>query len=332
MQRLLALLFVLAAACNATEQIKDQLDAIDVERKPIDVTRMGVNAFGGDQEFGTVCEQYREVKNILGLRFVRVLFEWNDAVQQTADSEIFWGFTDEIIRCLPDGVDALVVVNGMPFWMYDAAYWPNGDPRAAWVERWFRKVVRRYGAEPRIVGFQVWNEPNVVENSDNQTLGFEDPTLYVEMLARAYSVSKDLAPGKLVLNAATTAVAQNYSVVLDYNKAMRDAGALNYVDRWAIHYYGKQFENLVRGVDGFLNDLGTPIWVTESGEQGVNNQLGYVEEVWPFLQERVPAIERFYYYEFTSNESPEESFGLRTLDPEYPVSDLYIHLKERNGS
>jgi endo-1,4-beta-mannosidase len=191
-------------------------------------------------------------------------------------------------------------------------------------------VVERYRNYPQIVGWQVWNEQNMLENPENTVLEVADsPANYVEMLARAYSIAKSLAPGKLVLNGATTAVAQNYPDTMNYNKDMADAGATGFVDVWAIHYYGKQFENVVRGVRDALNDLGLPIWVTESGAQGVNSQLAYVEQAWPFLKEDVPAIERFYYYQYASSDPSDVTYGLRTPDPSFPVSDLYVYLSEQ---
>ena len=325
---LLMLLCLAALGCNAGDQLDEIMDAADPERRPIDVARTGVNAFANEPQFGSVCQQYREIREVLGLRFVRVLFGWNDAVQPSPDAEPAWGFYDEIVRCLPADVDALVVVAGLPSWMSSPAVWQEGNPRTAFVERWFRRVLRRYGGESRIIGWQVWNEPNMAANPENVLLGISaDPALYVEMLGRAYSLAKDIAPGKLVLNAATTAIAQDYPASLDYNEAMQAAGAAAFVDVWAIHYYGQQFENVLRGAGDFLNGLGRPIWITESGARGANAQLAYVEETWPYLRERVPAIDRIYYYSFTSAEAG--GYGLRTPDPAAPYSDLYIYLRDR---
>lgn len=151
------------------------------------------------------------------------------------------------------------------------------------------------------------------------------------MLALANSVAKDAAPGKLLLNAATTAINQNFPETRDYNRAMRDAGAVDLVDVWAVHYYGKQYENVIRsgGVADFLNGLNKPVWITESGAQGVNNQLAYAEEVWPYLQEHIDRLERIYYYQFTEATPPDTTYGLRNLSASMPVSDLYTYLRDR---
>ncbi|MBN8549494.1 MAG: hypothetical protein J0M12_09280, partial [Deltaproteobacteria bacterium] len=116
---------------------------------------------------------------------------------------------------------------------------------------------------------------------------------------------------------------------LDYNRAMRDAGAQAFTDRWAIHYYGKQFENLERGVKDFLNGLNVAVWVTESGAQGVNSQLAYGEQVWPFLFDKIARLERIYQYQFTEATPSDVTYGMKNLDPNFPVSDLYIFLRDR---
>jgi hypothetical protein len=103
---------------------------------------------------------------------------------------------------------------------------------------------------------------------------------------------------------------------------------------YAIHYYGKLYENLVRpdGVDDFMETITLPVWVTESGEQGVTKQLAYAEEVWPFLLDRYSQIARIYQYQFTEGTPPESTYGLRNPSAQAPLSDLYIHLRERATS
>lgn len=341
MKRLLLLVACFCClACNSDDRDKisdaienpdDIADIIDgVDRKPIDVSRTGVNAFGNKSQFGSPCSQYAEVQNTLGLRYIRLLFQWNDAVQPAPGASPSFGFYDELASCIPAGTEAVVVLAGVPSWMVDNANWIDGNPRTTFVERWVRPVVSRYRRNGRITAFQIWNEPNRDVDSDNSVLDvLTSPTNYVEMLARAYSVVKDLAPGKMVVNAATTSLVQNFPDTLNYNKAMRDAGVENFVDVYAIHYYGMQFEKFLGGGRDFLRGLSRPIWITESGQQGVNKQLSYVETVWPYLREQVSGIDRIFYYQFASETAPEEAFGLKTTSAEFPVSDLYIHLRDR---
>jgi hypothetical protein len=83
------------------------------------------------------------------------------------------------------------------------------------------------------------------------------------------------------------------------------------------------------GVADFLNGLPKPIWITESGAQGVNSQLEYGERVWPFLTDKIPGIERIYQYQFAEATPADVTYGLRNLSGDLPVSDLYVHLRDR---
>ena len=328
---ILSFIFVVLSACNSS--VKDAIDLIDgVPRKDIDASQLGVNAFVNDARFGSISSQFLTVRDTLRLGYVRVLFNWDSAVQGSPGASPNFSFYDDVLEAVPSGVDVLVVLADLPNWMSDSSNWIEGNPRTTFVERWVKPVVNRYASSSKVVGFEIWNEPNMSANSDNITLGVADnPENYVELLARAYDVVKEAAPNKLVLNAATTAINQNFPDTIHYNERMRDAGAQSFLDKWAVHYYGKQFENVVRndGVQDFLNGLVKPIWVTESGETGVGNQLAYGEQVWPFLNDNVNGIERIYIYQLTEATPSDVTYGLLNLSSDAPVSDLYVWLRDR---
>lgn len=331
-------LFVLACSSDDVDKVTDAIENPDdvieiiegIERKAIDTSRMGINAFGNKAQFGSACAQFAEVRNTLRLNFIRVLVQWNDAVQPGANAPINFSFYDSLINCIPAGVDALVVVAGLPSWMSDSANWIEGNPRTTFVERWVRPVTTRYANNSRVIAWQIWNEPNRDVDRDNAVLDvLNSPANYVEMLARAYSVAKDIAPSKLVINAATTSLIQNFPDTLNYNQELKDSGIESFTDVYAIHYYGEQFEKFIpRGRD-FLQSLSKAIWITESGKQGFNRQLAYVETVWPYLREQIPAIDRIYYYQFASETGADSAFGLLNTSAETPVSDLYLFLRDR---
>ena len=298
------------------------------QRKPIDTSRTGVNAFVNDAAFGSIDAQFSEVKSTLNIDFVRVLFAWSDEVQPSPESTPNFSFYDDIASSIPSGVDALAVLTGLPAWMSASANWLNGDARATFVELWVKPVMTRYAGRNRIKGWQIWNEPNQ-PNSNNELLQVANsPENYLEMLARAYDFSKSLN-GKLVLNAATTAIAQNFPDTLNYNRDLISMGVLDVCDIYAIHVYGKQYENYVRdgGVIDTLSAVTKPMWITESGAQGAGAQRAYVEEVWPFLQERIPQIDRIYYYQFTENTPAATTYGLKSYSG--VISDLYTFLRDR---
>jgi hypothetical protein len=308
------------------------LDDLFIPRKEVPFSLLGVNAFVNDPRFGSIRNQFREVKGTLRLRRVRVLLAWNDQIQPTPSSEPFFGFYDDIVRSLPVGVEAVAVLTGVPSWMSDSRNWINGDPRQTFVDLWVKKVISRYRRRGRLAGYQIWNEPNNPDFVENVTLDvLTKPTNYVELLARAHSAIKGVARRKKVINAATTAIAQNFPSTLDYNRAMVEAGILSFTDAYAIHYYGKNIERVLLpgGVADFLNGLGREIWVTESGVQGVNRQLEYAQRIFPFIKSRVPSIRRIYWYQFTDDAPSDSTYGLRNLSPGAFVSDLYVHLRDR---
>lgn len=319
--------FLLAAACSSSDELLDL--AIDKpERRPINVDMMGVNNFLLAPEFGSFDQQFLEIRDTLGLRFVRVLFAWTNDVQPSPDAEPFYGFYDAIIDAVPPGVDILPVLVHTPDWMSNPANWVGGNPRTTWVERWLRPTVERYAGRSAIVGWEVWNEPDLTVVPSDAALGLEEPALYVELLGASRAVIRAVTPGKLIVGAATRSIQQDFPTHLEYNRELVRQGAEALVDVWSIHYYGEQFERVVvnGGVADFLNNLSKPIWITESGEPNVTGQLPYVETVWPFLREKVPGIQRIYYYRYAT--SPGElPYGLRQAGG--IVSDLFIHLRDR---
>ena len=304
--------------CGVKDKIDDALDVVNVDRKPINRSKTGVNAFVNDSRFGSIGAQFGEVQKTLGIGFVRVLMNWDDGVQPTPGSTPNFSFYDSIVGNIPAGLDVLLVLTDLPSWMSNSANWIDGDPRKTFVELWVKRVAKRYAGNRNISAIQVWNEPNMTSNPDNQTLNVAtNPENYAAMLSMAFTGIRSVAPGKRVVNAATTSINQNYPDTIDYNERMVAAGVDDSIDIFAAHYYGNQFEKVVvnGGVADFLNGLSKPIWITESGAQGVNNQLAYVETAWPFLADKIPGIQRFYYYQFTEATPSDVTYGLRNLTP-----------------
>lgn len=325
------LLLMSAPSCDLADE--DVLDLIldDPDREPIDVSRMGVNNFFVYSEFGSISQQFQDIRDTLGLSKVRVLFAWTNEVQPFPDGEPFFGFYDAILEAVPPGVDILPVVVHTPSWMLDSNNWIDDDPRKTWVELWLRKVITRYASDPRIVGWQVWNEPDLTVVPSDIALQLEDPDNYADLLSQAFPVVRNIDPTKLIVMGATTSIQQEFATTLNYNRRLRELAVDSIVDVWAIHYYSTSYDRVVlnNGVADFLNGLGKPVWITESGETGPNDQLAYVETTWPFLRGEIGAIDRIYYYEYASPVTPvSDNFGMRTTDPDLRVSDLYVALRD----
>jgi hypothetical protein len=325
----LTLLLGVFLGCNSSS-VDDALELADgVERKSIDYSILGANAFGNDPRFGSIGVQYAELSSVLRIKRVRILMNWDDGVQASPTAAPNFSFYDDLIAAIPGDVEVLAVVADLPSWMQDKSNWVNGNPRETFVRDFFTKVLNRY---PRVSTWQIWNEPNDPANPDNTTLAvINSAEDYVEMLALAYSQLQASGSSAKLINAATTAINQNFSGTLDYNRKMRDAGATSFISAWAIHYYGEQYENVVRpdGVADFLNGLDKPIWVTESGEQGFDQQLEYAERTWPYLQDKIDGLVRIYLYQFTEASPAGSTYGLRSLDEQNALSDLYVNLRDR---
>ena len=334
--KLCGLILSVAACCIIFWGCSDAGSLLDLAlhppgRKPINPNMMGVNNFFVDKQFGSISQQYSDIKDVIRLKYIRVLLAWTDDAQPSPDQAPQYAFYDDILNSAPAGVDVLVVLAHTPSWMANSANWDNNNPRLTWVNKWVKPTVARYANNPRIVGFEVWNEPDLTVVPSDAALGLEQPQNYAELLSYAARIIRTTARGKLVVSAATQSIQQDFPNRLHYNQAMRDAGVEGMVDVWNIHYYGKQFESVVtsNGVADFLNSISKPIWITESGETGPNDQLAYVETAWPFLTEQIPSITRIYYYQYGDTQPPEQNFGLRLTDPQFPVSDLYVYLKNR---
>ncbi len=314
----------------AEERVFEKAAFNFLPKKSLNKKRLGINAYVNDQRFGTISSQFREVKNTLGLKYVRVLFNWNDQIQAKPNCDQFFGFYDEIASSLPNGTQALVIINGLPSWMSNPANWIDNNPRKTFIELWLKPVVKRYGKNKRIKAFQVWNEQNMEANNDNEILQIvNSPQNYVEMLAMAQNIIKESAPRRKVVTGATTAINQNYPESLNYNIAMQSAGAEQFTDVWAVHVYGSNLENffLRDSLPDFLKGMKKSIWVTESGEKGTLKQKEYAQTMWPYLLGTFSKIKRIYIYQFTEATPASETYGLRNLTQGSFLSDLYIYLR-----
>jgi len=140
--------------CTSSSEVEDAIDLAEgVDRKDINVNRLGLNAFANDNRFGSIPAQYLEVRDTLGIKRVRILFAWNNAVQSSPGADPNFSFYDKIADSIPAGVEALVVVTGLPTWMSNAANWIDSDPRKTFFELWVKKVINRYKNRSRLIAY-----------------------------------------------------------------------------------------------------------------------------------------------------------------------------------
>ncbi|HQH28992.1 MAG TPA: cellulase family glycosylhydrolase, partial [Oligoflexia bacterium] len=165
------------SGCSDAGDILD-LALNPLERKEIDTSIMGVNNFFVDREFGSIPEQFTEIRDTLGLPRVRILLAWLTDVQPSPAVAPNYGFFDEIIGSIPAGVEVLVVLAHSPDWITDPNNWVNGNPRRTWIDHWLIPTVTRYANVPGIVGFEIWNEPNETVLVSDVALGLEATGLH----------------------------------------------------------------------------------------------------------------------------------------------------------
>jgi len=306
--------------------LKEILDTIKIifnppKQKGVTSKPLALNAFFNTPNSGNIFEQCLEVKNILGIKTVRVNFQWNDGTHPSPNSKINWGFSDEIIKSLEAvGMECIIVIGNTPSWLEK-----QGMSQDEMIEYAFQQfvipLVDRYKNSKAVIGFQIWNEVNSAMFHDNWILGFtRDHTKYVKFLKQCSQYIRKVSK-KLVLNAATTSIIQSYPYALKYNKKLVEAGILDDIDIFCVHVYGESWWQFVRpgGVFAFLKGIQKPIWITETGVGKMNEQKSYFLRMIPFLLERVPTIQKVFWYMHRSA-SMNHAFGLIT---EGQKSSLY---------
>ncbi len=151
--------FVTINACSDAKDLID-LAVSPPGRKPIQKELVGVNNFFVNQnQFGSIDSQYQDIRQNLGVKFIRVLFAWSNEVQPTPGSSPNYSFYDEIAAKAPADVDLLVVIAHTPTWFTNTANWVDSNPRKAWIEQWLKPTIARYRNNPRIIGFEIPKSP-----------------------------------------------------------------------------------------------------------------------------------------------------------------------------
>jgi len=291
---------------------------------------LGLNAFANERVFGSIRSQYREAVNVLKIPRVRILFSWNDQIQANSDAPPFWGFYDEIIRSLPRGSRAIIVVTGLPSWARN-----KGDPlyrQSLFLNDWFRKVLSRYGRISSIEGFQLWNEPNDKNNLDNEFLGFSDnPEQFVRFTQSGRLIQENFNIRTKLISAAPTSIIQNFPQTANYFKSMLDSGLQDTVDIISLHFYGESIERLLATniITAQILRLTKPLWITESGIKGADNQEQYARRLWPYLFSIFPSLKRIYIYQFTDSLPSDQTFGIRSGSDGKTYSGLYYYLRNQ---
>jgi len=243
-------------------------------------------------------------------------------LQTEAKASALFSRFDAIMGSIPPDVDLLPILGYAPQWLANRPDWKD-----VFITRYVIPVLDRYGGDARIVGWEIWNEPDGFCNGRVAPPGVLDcsPQDYVDLVARvAPEVRK--RSGALIVGAATTSINQSFPGHFDYNKDMVGAGLLGFIDVYNFHWYGAQLEKLsFGGIADFLNSTGKRVWCTESGEQGSTNQLGHARDVFPELDDEIDRLDRIYIFTYFDGQGPGNTFGLVANNG--LESDLYQFLR-----
>lgn len=300
--------------------IKDLVELIKVSikrppQKSLNLSKFGLNCFFNQPTLGKIEDQAKDIDN-MDIKLVRVLFNWNDGVQPSINSPLNLGFYDDIVNKVPVHFRLLVVLNGAPNWL--AA---NKDPQEQFLN-YIKKIVERFKGNPKIWGYQIGNETNQ-DTYENNLYGFADPTQYVSLLHDANALIKLIDKHKMVTNAATTSIIQDFDNTIRYNRILLASHIEEHIDAFSFHYYGDSYLNFYRpsGAYRLLKNVKKPLLLTEFGSDEPSKHLEYAREKFPYLLKKFPNIVAGFWYQYDGGGTT-TTYGLRPAN-----TDLYQYLK-----
>lgn len=321
---LLAVVFFLSvSACGLEDDAEDLGRLVFGDGGSVPRGKLGVQNELVNNPKGSFDQQIQDIRFTLNLRHVRSSFTFDEFYLPSEGASPNFSRFDAILAAIPSDVDLLPILAYAPGWLANRADWKN-----VFVNRYVIPVLDRYGSDPRIVGWEIWNEPDAFCNGRVAPAGVLDcsPQDYVDLVARVSPEIRRRTSAKVVA-AATTSINQSFPQNFDWNRDMVSAGILPLIDVYNFHWYSRQLEKLTfGGIADFLNSTGKPVWDTESGETGSTSQLGFARDVFPALDREIKRLERIYIFTYFDGRDPSNTFGLVASNG--IESDLYQFLRD----
>lgn len=321
---LLALPVLALPACGLDETAEDLGNLLFGNGGQIPRQMLGVQNELTNNPKGTFAQQMQDIRFTLGLRHVRSGFQFDEFYLPNEGAQPNFSRFDAILAAVPEGIDLLPILAYAPSWLANRPDW-----KTVFVNRYVIPVLDRYGSDPRIAGWEIWNEPDAFCDGGRAAPPGVlqcNPADYVDLVARVAPAIRARSSAPIV-GAATVSINQSFPRNFEYNQDMVDAGLLPMIDVYNIHWYSRQLEKLTfGGIAGFLNDTGKPIWDTESGETGSTDQLSFATDVFPALEEEIRRLERIYIFTYFDGRPASNTFGL--VSAEGIESDLYQFLRD----
>ena len=185
-------------------------------------------------------------------------------------------------------------------------------------------IVERFADDPRVVGWQLENEPN---NLEPGFLGWT-PQQYAAWLREvAPQVRARKGRDQLIVSAATTPIWDLWPTVYEWNLEFLAEEALFEVDVWAMHVYGSSFSRLpdVREIhDVAVEMTNGRVWVTEFGHPDDAEEVDYAKQLPAALALGGIVPERWSWYAWNDHE-----LGFALEDESGQASPLLTELRNR---
>jgi hypothetical protein len=237
----------------------------------------GSKAFGFNDD---PDPRFFALQESLNMPIRRVSVPWGAV--EAAPGKWDWTQFDSIYSALVDAhLRPLIVAGSAPCWAHaetpcNPAAPPAPSFDSAWAE-YVRRLATRY---PKIIGVEVWNEPNI-----SPSFQPVDPARYTALLKEAYTAVKQVDPQIKVISGGLFASDASGSYGMadgQFLAGMYAAGAQGSMDAIGAHPYpiaagtngspGKYDPaametalDRLRAVRDAAHQSSTPIWITEAG-------------------------------------------------------------------
>ena len=125
--------------------------------------------------------QGNDIRSTLGLRHIRTSFFFDEGFLPSEGAAPDFARFDTILASIPPGTDLLPILAYAPQWLAGRADWKD-----VFISRYVIPVLDRYGNDPRIAGWEIWNEPDAFCNGRVAPAGVLDcsPQDYVDLVQR----------------------------------------------------------------------------------------------------------------------------------------------------
>jgi hypothetical protein len=186
------------------------------------------------------AERDADLVNDMGFGWIKQGFAWRD-IQGYKDAPYDWYRADYIVNLAEQrSLKIIARLDRQPFWSQadgGAVPLPNGPPaRLSDFARYCHDVATRY--KGRIAAYQVWNEPNLNREWNNQPPNAAE---YVQLLRLCYEAIKSADPQAIVISAPLAPTGSDLPVAIPddvYFQQMYDAGAAPYFDLLGVNAPG----------------------------------------------------------------------------------------------